>query len=401
MDAQSPTDARDGAADKPAGGSAKKRRRLVFLATVLLVAVVGGGFWWFQGLGKEETDNAFVDGDTQMIASEVTGRVIAVNFEEGASVAQGAVLVEIESADAEARVANAEAALVRAHADAARAEADLSYIHADTDARLAEAEAARDLAQSTLAQRKADVTAAEAESTQAASDASRYQKLSRSDFASRQRVETADAKARTTSAQLTAARSAVNAAIAEVRRAEAAIETVEAARKEIDAREAARDAAWAAVREAEASLRAAKVALGHTRIVAAHDGTVTRKSVVVGQLVQTGQALGSLVFGQPWVVANFKETQLTEMRVGQSVDIEVDAYPDLALRGRVETIGRGTGAYFSLLPPENATGNYVKVVQRVPVKIVVTDGLDPARPLSLGMSVIPTVHVDGEGRTAE
>ena len=400
MDAQSPQNARDADAEKSAGSQSKKRRRILFLAVVLIVAAVAGGAWWWHGLGKEDTDNAFVEGDTQLISSEVTGRVIAVHFEEGSTVGQDQVLIEIESADAEARVAEAEAALVRAHADAARAEADLSYSEADTDARLAEAQAAKDLAESTLAQRQADVTAAEAESSQANSDARRYQQLSRSDFASKQRVETATAKARTTGAQVKAARSAVSAAVAEVRRAEAAIDTVEAARREIAAREAERDAAKAAVHEAEASLRAAKVALGHTRIVAAHDGTVTKKSVVVGQLVQTGQALASLVFGQPWVVANFKETQLTDMRVGQSVDIEVDAYPDLELKGRVETIGRGTGSYFSLLPAENATGNYVKVVQRVPVKIVITGGLDPQRPLSLGMSVLPTVHVDGEGATA-
>ena len=399
MDAQSPKEAREGAADQPVANSSKKRRRVMFLAAFLIVAGAAGAFWWWHGLGKEETDNAFVEGDTQLVASEVTGRVIAVHFAEGSTVAQGQVLVEIESADAEARVAEADAALVRAHADAARAEADLSYSEADTDARLAEAQAAKDLAESTLAQRQADVTAAEAESGQAGADANRYRQLSRADFASKQRLETAEARARTTGAQVKAARSAVAAAVAEVRRTEAAIETVQAARREIAAREAERDAARAAVREAEASLRAAKVALGHTKIVAAHDGTVTKKSVVVGQLVQTGQALASLVFGQPWVVANFKETQLTDMRVGQRVDIAVDAYPDLALHGRVETIGRGTGSYFSLLPTENATGNYVKVVQRVPVKIVITDGLDPQRPLSLGMSVIPTVHVDGEGAT--
>lgn len=401
MDAQSPKEARGDAAEQPAGTSSKKRRRVMFLAAVLTVAGAAGTFWWLHGLGKEETDNAFVEGDTQMVASEVTGRVIAVHFAEGSAVTQNAVLVEIESADAEARVAEAEAALVRAHADAARAEADLSYSEADTEARLAEAQAAKDLAESTLAQRQADVTAAEAESSQAAADAARYRQLSRSDFASKQRLESAEARARTTGAQVKAARSAVAAALAEVRRAEAAIETVRAARREIVAREAERDAAKAAVHEAEASLRAARVALDHTRIVAAHDGTVTKKSVVVGQLVQTGQALASVVFGQPWVAANFKETQLTDMRVGQSVDIAVDAYPDLVLTGRVDTIGRGTGSYFSLLPTENATGNYVKVVQRVPVKIVITDGLDPRRPLSLGMSVIPTVHVDDEGSAPE
>lgn len=396
MDAQSPQEAKQADVEKPAP-SRSKRRRVVFLAAVVLVAAIAGTAWWISGIGKESTDNAFVEGDTQLVASEITGRVVAVHFAEGDRVGQGAVLVEIESADAQARVAEAEAALLRAHADAARADADLAYIHADTDARVAEAQAARDLAESELAQRRADVSAAEAEADQATSDASRYQQLSRSDFASKQRVETATARARTTAAQLTAARSAVAAAIAEVRRAEAAIATVEAARREVAAREAERDAAFAAVHEAEASLKAAEVALAHTRIVAAHDGTITRKSVVPGQLVQTGQALGSVVFGQPWVVANFKETQLADMRVGQAVDLEVDAYPDMQLRGRIDTIGLGTGSYFSLLPAENATGNYVKVVQRIPVKIVIEDGLDPERPLSLGMSVVPTVYVDGAG----
>jgi len=367
----------------------------VFLAAVLTVATVAGTAWWYSGLGKESTDNAFVEGDSQTVASEILGRVEAVHVGDGMAVRKGDVLIEIETADAEARVAEAQSSLVKAHAAAAKAEADLAYTQADTEARLAEARAAKDLAESGLAQRHADVTAAEAEYKQAKADASRYQVLSRADYASKQRLETAEAKERTTEAQLVAAHSAVAAAVAEVRRAEAAVATAQAARREIAAREAERSAAEAAVHEAEASLRAAQVALEHTRIVAAHDGIVTRKSVVRGQLVQPGQALAAVVFGQPWVVANFKETQLAEMRPGQPVDITVDAYPGMLLHGRVDSIGRGTGAYFSLLPPENATGNFVKVVQRVPVKIVIEGGLDPQRPLSLGMSVLPTVHVGG------
>ncbi len=394
MDAQSP-----GTTDQTVTGTAppsrRRRRRVLFLTVVLTVATVAGTAWWYSGLGKESTDNAFVEGDSQIVASEILGRVEAVHVGDGMTVRKGDVLIEIETADAEARVAEAQSSLVKAHAAAAKADADLAYTQADTEARLAEARAAKDLAESSLAQRHADVTAAEAEYRQAAADASRYQVLSRADYASKQRLETAEARERTTEAQLVAARSAVAAAVAEVRRAEAAIATAQAARREIAAREAERSAAEAAVHEAEASLRAAQVALEHTRIVAAHDGTVTRKSVVPGQLVQPGQALAAVVFGQPWVVANFKETQLAEMRPGQPVDITVDAYPGMLLHGRVDSIGRGTGAYFSLLPPENATGNFVKVVQRVPVKIVIEDGLDSQRPLSLGMSVLPTVHVGG------
>lgn len=392
MDAQSPSTSPQTDDAKPARNGARKRR-IIFLLAVLLAAAIGGTAWWLSGLGKESTDNAFVEGDSQTVASEITGRVEAVHMAEGGAVHQGDVLVAVESADAEAGVAEAEAALLKARATATKAEAGLAYVRADTTAGLAEAEAAHDLAESQLAQRQADVTAAQASFDQATSDATRYQVLSKSDYASKQTLESAQAKRRTTGAQLTAARSAVGAALAEVRRAEAAVATAQAAQREIATREAELEAAKAAVRQAEASLRAAQVALEHTRIVAAHDGVVTRKTVVVGQMVQPGQALAALVFGQPWVVANFKETQLADMRPGQPVDITVDAYPGLELRGKVDSIGRGTGAYFSLLPTENATGNYVKVVQRVPVKIVITTGLDPNRPLSLGMSVLPTVHV--------
>jgi membrane fusion protein, multidrug efflux system len=392
--AQEPTTADQSDPVEPAPNGGRRRRRVLILMVLLAALAVGGTLWWLHGLGEETTDNAFIEGDTQTIASEITGRVEAVHLVQGAEVRQGDLLVEVESADAEARVAESEAALVKARATVAKADADLAYSRADTTARLAEAEAAHDLAESELAQRHADVAAAQAEFEQAAADANRYQVLSQSDFASRQRVETAQARRRTTEARLAAARSAVAAGFAEVRRAEAAIATARAAQREIAAREADLAAAGAAVRQSEASLRAALVALDHTRIIAAHDGVVSRKSVVPGQMVQPGQALAALVFGKPWVVANFKETQLTRIRPGQPVTIEVDAYPGLVLRGRIDSIGRGTGAYFSLLPPENATGNFVEVVQRIPVKITINDGFDPLRPLSLGMSVVPVVHVD-------
>lgn len=395
MDVQSPKTAAEAIPSQPPSPRGGRRRRILILAAALTALAAGATVWWLQGLGRESTDNAFVEGDSQTVASEIAGRVEAVHIADGAAVRRGDVLVEIETADAEARVAEAAAALVGAQASAAKADADLAYVRADTTARLAEAVAARDLSESTLAQRRAEVVAAQAEFEQAAADAGRYLVLSRSDFASKQRLETAQARRRTTEAQLAAARSAVAAALAEVRRAEAAVATAEAARREIAAREAQVDAAAAAVRQSEASLRAARVALEHTRITAAHDGVVSRKSVVPGQMVQPGQALAAVVYGRPWVVANFKETQLARMRPGQPAVIEVDAYPGLELHGRVDSIGRGTGAYFSLLPPENATGNYVKVVQRVPVKIVLDAGPDLARPLSLGMSVVPTVRVDG------
>jgi membrane fusion protein (multidrug efflux system) len=180
---------------------------------------------------------------------------------------------------------------------------------------------------------------------------------------------------------------------ADLKRAQALFAKDEASRQDLDHAVAAADAAAANLAQSEAALRQTELDLSYTRIAAPEDGRVTRKAVEAGAYVQLGQAMLALVPHESWVVANFKETQLTRMRPGQRADIVVDAYPDQTLRGHVDSIQAGTGARFSLLPAENATGNYVKVVQRVPVKLVLDDALSGGRLLAPGMSVEATVEL--------
>lgn len=194
-------------------------------------------------------------------------------------------------------------------------------------------------------------------------------------------------------AQVTSARAQADLARADVKRFEALFQKDEISRQRLEQAQAAEKTATAQLKAAqEAELDQAQLNLSFTRLIAPVDGRITRKSLDLGQLVQPGTALMSIVYGQPWVVANFKETQLAHMKVGQTVDIRVDAYPDELLHGRVDSIQAGTGARFSILPAENATGNYVKVVQRVPVKILLQDSPEKLQRLAPGMSVAPKVH---------
>jgi membrane fusion protein (multidrug efflux system) len=268
---------------------------------------------------------------------------------------------------------------------------------------------------------QAQVVAAQAEATRAAADVSRYQALYAKDEVSKQQLDQAVATANTARAELEAAHQRVAAAEARVNEARsaqsAATQTAQQAQTQIGGAQAGVNEALGrlaqantapqsvAVSEAQAAtagatteqLRAqvaqAELELSYTKIYAPETGRVTRKSVEEGALVQVGQPLMAIVPGDVWVTANFKESQIGRMAPGQSVEISVDAYPDKTFKGHVDSIQAGTGARFSLIPPENATGNYVKVVQRVPVKIVFDEPPDPKHMLAPGMSVVPEVKV--------
>jgi membrane fusion protein (multidrug efflux system) len=193
-------------------------------------------------------------------------------------------------------------------------------------------------------------------------------------------------------AQVAQATAQADLARADLKRFQALYQKDEISRQRLEQAIAAEKSANAQLRSAQdAELHQAKLNLSYTQLVAPVDGRVTRKSLDLGQLVQPGVTLMSLVYGQPWVVANFKETQLTRMKVGQKVEIRVDAYPNTVLHGHVESIQSGTGARFSILPAENATGNFVKVVQRVPVKILLDEKPESLERLAPGMSVAPKV----------
>jgi len=410
-----------------------RARLLLILGAVAAIAV--GAWYYWQRATYEATDNAFIEGAIIQISPRVFGQVLRVHVDDNQHVNQGDLLVELDPTDYEARLAEARARLDDMLARANGAKAGLSATTTVTSAaliqaqaaleaakaqvamlkaRLGEAEAGVRAAQANLQQAQARRAAAEAEARRAAADAVRYRALFEKDEVSRQMLDRAETEARATAANLEAADQLVAAAQADLARANASRESTLAALQQAEsavrqaegrvkeaqsgpdqvrARQSELQALQAGIELQKALVRQAELNLSYTRIHAPEAGYITKKSVEPGNIVQPGQALMALVSDRLWVVANFKETQLERMRPGQPVEIKVDAYPQLKLRGRVDSIQSGSGARFSLLPPENATGNYVKVVQRVPVKIVFTDPLPREYKLGPGMSVVPRVRV--------
>jgi len=416
--------------------NAKARRWPLWV--LLVLTITGGGYGihrYIYSLSHEWTDDAFIDGTIVRISPRVSGHVAKVHVKANQRVEQGDLLIEIDPQPFEARALQAQAALEVALAaqKAAHTKADLARVSANAQLdesragvkvseagleaarnRVEQARAQLDAARADVEQEKENASAAEAVAKRAASDLQRYQELRRKEVISEQELDAATAEASSSSASREAARRKVASVMADQADAEASVRAAEQALQEAESRltqakaqlsdaesapqkiassEAMAAEADARVDQARAVLRQAELDLSYARITAPSGGHVTRKSVEAGDYVATGQALFALVTPDTFVTANFKETQLTKMRPGQSVTIKIDAYPDQIFKGHVESIQRGSGARFSLLPPENATGNYVKVVQRVPVKIVF-DG-DPGGDFLLGpgMSVVPTVAV--------
>jgi len=416
------------------GGVWKTHRRAVLVVALAAAAGLSAWYYW-QRRTYESTDNAFIEGAVVQISPRVFGQVSRVHVEDNQHVKRGDLLLELDPTDYEARLAEARARLEDIEARSAGAQAGLSATATVTGAalveaqagleaaraqvemlraRLGEAEAGVRAAEANLRQAEARHTAAEAEAARAAADAGRYRALYQKDEVSKQQLDRAETEARALAANLAAAGQLVAAAqadlarakalrestIAALKQAETAVRQAEGRLKEAQAgpdqvrvRRSDVEASRAAIELQRASVRQAELNLSYTKIYAPESGYITKKSVEPGNIVQPGQALMALVSDRLWVVANFKETQLKQMRPGQPVQIRIDAYPQLKLRGRVDSIQSGAGARFSLLPPENATGNYVKVVQRVPVKIVFTDPLPGEYKIGPGMSVTPKVRV--------
>jgi membrane fusion protein (multidrug efflux system) len=297
------------------------------------------------GMSHVTTDNAQVEGHIVPVISKVSGFVAAVNVDDNRTVAAGDVLVQIDDRDFAARLK--------------QADADLAVALSSSGSRGRAGQAA-----SQLAAARATVAQAEANAWRAAQDLERYRALAARDVVGRQQLDNAEAGARAADAQLNAARE----------QAEAAAAGLEGA----DARAAA----------ASAARDLASLQLSYTRITAPSSGVVSKKSVEVGQLVQVGQPLMSVVsLEDTWVVANLKETEIKDVTPGDRVEIVADSYPGRRFAGRVESLSAATGAKFSLLPPDNATGNFTKVVQRIPAKIRLTGPPDAAHPLRPGTSV--------------
>jgi membrane fusion protein (multidrug efflux system) len=330
--------------------------RIIGIVAPVLI-IVAAGYYFVAVRPYESTDDAFIDGHAIQISPQVSGRVLQLLIQDNQFVKKGDPMVKIDPRDYDTAVAQA-----RANVAAARSH-------------LAEAKEQVIVSGAKAAQDRAAVGVAEAEATRTEADLSRYQSVE-SRAVSREQVDAAVAAAQSAAAALEEARKKADASAAQVGRDEAQVPTADAG-----------------VQQAEAALQQAELNRSYADIAAPEDGWVTRRVVEAGQYVQVGQALMAVVQPNVWVTANFKETQLTYMKPGQPVWIEIDAYPQRKLRGHVDSIQAGTGAQFSLLPPENAAGNYVKVVQRVPVKIVFDDADDASRMIPLGASVVPKVKV--------
>jgi membrane fusion protein (multidrug efflux system) len=431
-----------------------RRRILVLVAAGLAVVGLAVGIpYYLYAISHESTDDAFIDGHIISISPRVSGHVARVYVADNQQVAAGDLLVELDPRDFQARLDAARAALDAAEAARRSRDIDVNLTSITSAAGLdeakqsvtaaaamvqnaqalaaaaksqqGEAQAQVAFAKAALAQAQAETLAVEAKHQQASLDLKRYREMARSNTISPQQLDHAVTDERMAAADLNAARSKVATQQSLLQRAEAALKAAEDNVRQAQAQAAARqaqleqtnarltsarsapaqvaqsssraEASKADAEKARAEVEQAALNLSYTKIQAPADGYVTKKNVEPGVFVQVGQSLMAIVPPNVWVTANFKETQLAHMRPGQPVTVSVDTYPDETFHGRVDSIQRGTGSRFSLLPPENATGNFVKVVQRIPVKIVFDRPEELAKyRLVPGMSVVPEVNVKAD-----
>ncbi|HEY3568414.1 MAG TPA: HlyD family secretion protein [Thermoanaerobaculia bacterium] len=370
-------------AAEPVAAPASKRRgaRKIVILSILGILVLVGAVWGFRTVvfyqHHATTDDAQLDGNINPVLPRVSGYVQEVLVSDNQPVKPGDVLVRIDTADLQAKVDQEQASLLNAQAAVSVAEASVASARSTAVG-----------ARAKVSSNQADVTAARSRAQQAAADVARYKQLLSKEEISQQQYDAAVTAAEAARANADAARATTESQRAT---AQASSSQIEAATRQVAA-------AQAQVAQHQAALEAARLQLSYAVIKAPVAGFVSKKNVEVGQFVQAGQPLMAIVQqgnnpNDVWVSANFKETQLAKMRPGQTAEIEVDAYPGVTFHGRVESLAAATGARFSLLPPDNATGNFTKVVQRVPVKIVFTDPPDPKRPLRVGMNVNVTVNL--------
>ncbi len=334
------------------------------LFAFIAVVVVGGFFYWWTTRFEESTDDAFTAGRSITIAPHVGGYVTELDVNDNQFVHQGQVLMRIDPRNYQASRDNALASLNEAQGQLDGAKYAVEVAKKNFPAQLEQAQG--------------QLLIAQGQAFQAETEYKRQHGISRA-ATSQQAIDQSTAQMQQAEGQLKQAQGRVD----QNTPVEANVGTTST--------RVAQQAGMLA--QARAQLTSANLNLGWTVIRAPHDGWIAQRNVERGNYVQAGQSLFSIVEPDLWIVANFKETQLTTIRPGQPVAVTIDAYPKLHLSGHVDSIQRGSGGQFSAFPPENATGNFVKIVQRVPVKIIIDDGLDPNLPLPLGLSVEPTVTV--------
>ncbi len=387
------------AKDNNATNNQRKRMALLVFALVVLAGLIAGFFYVRYKKTHISTDDAFVEGTIHTVASRVTGTVLKVYVSDNEFVKKGSLLVELDGDLYQRALRKAEAAWKAEQGRLEEIEASIDVQKKKIELARASLEKAgiqRKALESAVQARRAEVKAKGALLEKARKDLQRAEALYKKQVIPEDRLETARTSYSTAEASYLAAKALLRESIvalkgqdATIREAEAGLQAEE---RVLDNLNAALRAQRENIARRKAEAEIARLNLSYTKIYAPDDGYVTRKAVEVGNQVQAGQPLMALVsLDDVYIIANYKETKLDRIRPGQRVKIKVDAYPEKTFWGRVHSIMAGTGAAFSLFPPENATGNYVKVVQRVPVKILLENGTDPGHILRIGMSVIPTV----------
>jgi len=338
------------------------KKPLIILAVIVVLIIIAGLIWWFATRNQVSTDDAYTDGDAVTIAPKVSGYVVVMNLGDNKFVHKNDLLIKIDPRDYQAQLDQANAQLGLAKAQLNAAQVQLAIARVQFPAQLTQAKAQEQSAQANLTQSRAAYERQRSVDVRATSQ---------------QNIDTATAQQQSAAANVAQARAQVKTASLVPQQISQAQATVDERREQ--------------VHQAEAQVEAAALNLSYTELRAPADGWVTKRNVQYGSFLQAGTSIFSLVTTTVWITANFKESQLERMRPGDAVDVAVDAYPDLKLHGHVDSIQLGSGSRFSAFPAENATGNFVKIVQRVPVKIVIDNGMQPDLPLPLGLSVVPKV----------
>lgn len=352
----------------------RKKLAIIVFSAIVLIGAATLYFYLSYKATHITTDDAFVEGRIHTIASKIRGTVKGVYVNDNQPVKKGDMLLEIDPADYDVKVSEALSGL---NAEKAGLSEAVARIEA-SKRQLSELRAAIETSGANLELQDANLKQAE-------TDMRRAESLYREEIIPKERYEKTMTAYKVAAAQVKAAKE-------QMRQAEMALQTQKAIVKQA---EAARTAQLSAIKQGEALLKEAELNYSYTKIYSPSDGYITKKSVETGNQIQAGQPLMAVVsLNDMWIVANYKETQLEKIRQGQKVKIKVDTYPGKTFMGKVESIMAGTGATFSLFPPENATGNYVKVVQRIPVKILLDKDTDKEHVLRVGMSVVPTMIVE-------
>src|SRR5215510_3443459 len=414
-----------------------KRKLLLALGCLVGLATLSyGGHVWYNAITYVSTDDAYVEGTISPVSAKVAGHIVELLVQDNQTVKQGDLLLRVDPRDFQAKREQARAAVATAEATLRAARSEVPLTREGTRAQIDQARAALEAAvvgvrsaesaveesrarlearRSATDAMRADVAGAKSTQRQAARELERARSLLQSDLVARREFDQAELAYETAGAtvqslerrlaqtereiqqaeaELSARIHAVEQARQKVAEARAALALAESQTHQIAIKDAEASRAEARLREMQADLAYADLQLEHTEVRAALDGVVSKRSVELGQVVQMGQPLLAIVPLQDvWVVANFKETQLARLRPGMKARVEVDGYPDKSYTGTIDSMSAGTGARFSLLPPENATGNWVKVVQRVPVRIHLDGKLGNPHTLRAGMSVVVTVRV--------